>query len=285
MRRRTYPIAILSVAAALACLVTTANGQGRRRGGGNEDAGMPVPTNLIVRHPDAYYGKVVTLSAGIVDVVSTTAFVVDQRKVTGPNQVAPIGAPLLVIAPYMANMPDGNHYLLMKGQIARLDAAALPSGYALSAESVRRFAGQPVLLATSVINSTYSELAVQPLPPPGPEEQRMMTAMKIIGPASAAIRTAAQQSQVEGIAENAAKLKPAFSQTETAWEDLGQSAPAEWAREARDLVAAMEKDAAAANWEAVKLSAGNLQQKCGTCHTAYRQRQEDGTFRIKAGAF
>jgi mono/diheme cytochrome c family protein len=39
--------------------------------------------------------------------------------------------------------------------------------------------------------------------------------------------------------------------------------------------------AAAAKWDDVKASAGTLGQKCAACHGAYRERFDDGSFRIK----
>jgi cytochrome c556 len=66
---------------------------------------------------------------------------------------------------------------------------------------------------------------------------------------------------------------------------LGQSAAAEWAREALVHSASIERAAAAGNWDAVKTSAGALNQLCQNCHGVYRERLEDGTFRIKAGSF
>jgi cytochrome c556 len=140
-------------------------------------------------------------------------------------------------------------------------------------------------VATSVINSTYLELARKPLPPRGAEEVSLSAAMKAIGPAFAALRTGVQESKTDVVTQSAAALTPAFTQTETAWDDLGQPPAAQWAREARTFVTSMQRDAAAGNWEGVKLAAGALNQVCQNCHGAYRERQPDGTFRIKPGSF
>ena len=109
--------------------------------------------------------------------------------------------------------------------------------------------------------------------------------MKTINPAFAALRTAVQESNVAVVNENAAKLKPAFTQTETVWDDLGVANAAQFARDAQDLVATIEKEAAAGRWDVAKLSAGALSQQCTTCHGTYRERQEDGTFRFQFAAF
>ena len=55
------------------------------------------------------------------------------------------------------------------------------------------------------------------------------------------------KSLIAGIGEAGAlelpKLLPAFTQTEKAWDDMGQSAAAEWARTARDHAVAIDKAA------------------------------------------
>jgi hypothetical protein len=142
----------------------------RRRGGGDADAGVPVATNTIVSNPEGFYGKPVTVSAGVEQVLSKTAFVVDQRKAVGPKQVAAIGKPMLVLAPTLAAPVPGKRYLLMKGQVVKFDAAAIAKaapGYELdlSPEQAATFQGQPVLMATSVLDSTFVELTVKPAPP------------------------------------------------------------------------------------------------------------------------
>lgn len=270
-------------------LLWTASPSAQRRRGGDTDNSVPTATNTIVDNPSAFYGKPVTISAGVEAVLSKTSFVVDQRKMTGPNSVAAVGKPVLVIASYLNAPLDQAHYFLIKGQLAKFDAAAIAKmpnfTLDLPPELCAKYEGQPVLLATSVLSSQYKELARRPLPPPGAEELAMSAAMKIIAPTSAALRTAVNDSNVAVITENAAKLKPALKQTETAWDDLGVANAAQIARDAQDLVATIEKEAAAGRWDVAKLSAGALSQQCTTCHGTYRERQEDGTFRFQFAAF
>jgi cytochrome c556 len=178
----------------------------------------------------------------------------------------------------------------MRGEIMKFDTAAiarLATEYSLDLafESAAKYRGQPVLLATSVRNSMYAELAGKPPPPLTAEEVSLSAAMKTIGPAVAALRTAVQGSNADIVLQNAVKLRPAFTQTETIWDGLGQSAAAEWAREALAHSASIERAAAAGNWDAVKSSAAGLNQLCQNCHGVYRERLEDGTFRMKGGSF
>jgi cytochrome c556 len=282
--------ASLAVAGSILMMAIAVPGAQRTRPD-NDGQGAPVATNRIAQNPDAYYGKLIAVSAGVEQILSKTAFVIDQqRKVVGSMDVQPIGRPVLVIAPYLTGRLDPKSYLWVRGELVKFEPTAiarLAPDYKLDLgpELVARYQGQPVLLANSVVNSTHVELGKKPYPPPGPEEVSLSAAMKTIGPAFAALQAALKESTVEGVTQNAAKLQPAFSQTEAIWDDLGQSAASEWARTARDHADAIEHAAAEGKWDAVKTSAGALNRLCQNCHGAYRDRQEDGVFRIRPGSF
>jgi hypothetical protein len=283
-------VPVVVAAAMLIVMCAAPSAQRGRRGGADANAGVPIATNAILKNPDAYYGRLVTISAGVEQMLSKTAFLIDQRRAVGANEVKAIGKPILVIAPYLIGPLDEKHYLLMRGEIVKFDPAAIARVTAeynlnLASEIAAKYQGQPVLLATSVLNSTYGELARKPLPPPGAEEVSLSAAMKTIGPAFAAMRAAVEDSKADVVTRTAAKLKPAFNQAETSWDDLGQSSPAEWAREAVAHSASIEGAAAVGNWDAVKTSTVALNRLCQNCHGVYRERLEDGTFRIKPGLF
>src|SRR6185436_9251790 len=264
--------------------------RGRRGGGGNANAGLPLATNTILRNPAVYYGKQVTVSAGVDHMLSKTAFVVDQWKMTGPNEAAAIGKPILVVAPYLTAELDTRSYMLMRGELVKFDTAALARVSAeykidLGPDLWANYQGQPMLLAVSVINSTYTELAKKPIQPPTANELAMSDAMKTISPAFTALRAAADESKPDLVVQNIAKLQPAFAQTESIWDGVGQASAAQFARDAQEHLAAMQRDAAAGNWDKVKFTAGKLNQVCGSCHGTFRDRADDGSFRFKAGSF
>ena len=57
-----------------------------------------------------------------------------------------------------------------------------------------------------------------------------------------------------------------------------------WAADARNNVLLVEKSAKSGQWDAAKIAAASIGSSCGTCHTPYRERLEDGSFRFKAAA-
>jgi hypothetical protein len=261
-----------------------------RRGGANANAGLPLATNTVLRNPDVYYGKQITLSAGVDHMISKTAFVVDQWKMTGPNEVSSVGKPILVVAPYLTGALDTRSYMLMRGELVKLDTSAIARVAAeykidLGPELWAKYQGQPMLLAVSVIDGSYTELARKPIAPPTTNELALSDAMKTISPAFAALKAAADASRADEVAANAAKLTPAFSQTENIWDGVGQSAAGQWARDAQDYIASIEHDAAVGNWDKARFTANKLNQVCAGCHGTFRDRADDGTYRMKAGTF
>jgi cytochrome c556 len=286
--RRPSSVGVAGAAIVAALLTAAAIAEAQRRGGRDNAAqGLPVATNTILANPDAYYGKLVTVSAGVDAMLSKTVFLVDQWKALGTEEAVPMGKPILVIAPYLSASLEHRQYFLLRGQVVKFDPAAIgaaASGYALDLppDMQAKYLGQPVLVATSVVNTPSVELGRKPLMP---EEIAMTAVMKTIAPAFAALRTAADAAKVAEVSQNTAKLVPAFSQTEAIWDGLGQSPAAQWARDARAHAAAIDRAAAAGNWDAVKTSAAELNQTCQNCHGAYRERTDDGTFRFKAGTY
>jgi hypothetical protein len=273
---------------AVVAAIATPSAQ-RRRGNDNTAQGAPVATNTIVQAPDGYYGKLVTVSAGVERVLSKTAFVVDQRKAVGLTGVKPSGRPLLVIAPYLNAPLDPKHYLIVRGQVVRFEPAAIAQvapGYTLDlpADAGSKFQGQPVLVATAVLDSTYTDLAKRPIPPPTALDVSLSEAMKAINPAFTAIRAAAQESKGDVVAVNAAKLKLAFAEAAAIF-DASKNPAAARARDGITHTTAIERAVVAGDWEGAKGSAALLNQLCQNCHAAYRERQDDGTFRLKAGSF
>ena len=272
-------------------LVALASAQrGRRGGGGNANAGLPLATSAILRNPDVYYGKQITLSAGVDHMLSKTAFVVDQWRMSGPNDVSPAGKSILVVAPYLASALDTRSYMLMRGELVKFDTVTLARIAAefkidLGPELWQNYHGQPMLIAVSVINGTYIELAKKPVAPPTGNELALSEAMKTISPAFTALKAATDAGQADVVALNAAKLTPAFSQTENVWDDVGQASAGQFARDAQEYVASIERDAAAGNWDKAKFTATKLNSVCGSCHGTFRDRADDGTYRMKAGTF
>lgn len=158
---------MVALAAALVLGATAGLDAQRRNRGDNSVHGVPVATNTITRAPEQFVGKLVTVSATVDRVVSDRVFVVDQRRVAKGSGVEPAGTPLLVIAPEMAAPVSTDKAFLVRGQVASFEegmAKAAADGIALPSDFAGRYAGKPVLLATSIIDSKYAELVKSSAP-------------------------------------------------------------------------------------------------------------------------
>lgn len=249
---------------------------------------VPVATNTVTANPDAYYGENVTLTAAVEQIYSRSAFAVGQRTVPNASHAKAPGQDILVLAPTLHGVVDPNAYVTVLGELLRFDPAEIgrkAKGYTLdlAPDVVAKYTGRPAVLATAVINAAMIDLARRLPPPMTAEETAYSSMMKKVGPAFAALRTAATASNAETTAQNAVILKQAFTETEAFWKTKGKTDAIGWAHDARTEVESIERDVAAGNWDAVKATAGTLGQACQTCHTAYRERFDDGSYRIKIG--
>jgi hypothetical protein len=191
---------------------------------------------------------------------------------------------VLVVAPFLDSPLKPNSYLQIKGQLVKFGAASfsrLATAYTpdIGAEEEAAYTGQPVLIASSVLDSTFKELALRP--PPGPEEVALSGAMKVISASANSLRTATQASKLEVVKEHVAKIEAAFAQTEPIWSKLGLPQAEKLAREARGHIAAIDRAGTAGDWEAAKAATASLNQMCANCHGAFRERRDDGNFGLK----
>ncbi len=171
----------LALAGALVATAIATPAAQRRNRGDNSIHGAPVATNTIALTPDRYYGKLVTVSAAVDEMLSKTLFVIDQRKAAGGKAVKAVGSPILVIAPQLTGTLERNRYFLVRGTVVKFSVdmlAKAAAGYTLdlAAEALAKYDGQPVLVASSILDSKYSELVKQPASPPAAAGQTAGTA-------------------------------------------------------------------------------------------------------------
>jgi cytochrome c556 len=241
---------------------------------------VPVAANTLADNPDSYAGQIVSVTASVDRVLSPSTFVVDQDPARSAAHE------LLVIVPTLSGPIEPNAYLTIVGEVLRFDAAdialrAKDYKLDLSPEIVARYKGRPAILATAVVNAAFVDLAKVPPPPLTPEEEAFDKVMKRVGPAFNELRAAAAASNAAEVAERAKALRAAFAEAEAFWKARKAADAIEWTRTARTHLTALERAAAAGRWDQVKTSVADVNRMCSTCHTAYRERLEDGTYRVK----
>ena len=248
---------------------------------------VPVATNTVTANPDAFYGQAVTLTASVEQIHSKSAFSVDQRRVGGATLK---GGPtdILVLVPTIQSPVELKTYVTVMGEVVKFDpeeVAKKVKDYKidLPPDLVAKFTGRPAVIATSVINEKFLDVAKRLPPPMSAEEEAFSKVMKQVAPAFAALRTGVEGSNVENATKNAAVLKQAFTDTEAFFKPKKPDATA-WAAEARKHVEGIQASVAAGKWDEAKATVGTLQTACGRCHGQYRERFDDGSFRYKSGS-
>jgi hypothetical protein len=242
---------------------------------------VPVAANTLASRPDAFYGQIVSITAAVDRLVSPSAFVIDQDRSKSTDHE------VLVIVPTLNGRLDPGTYVTVVGEALRFDPAEITrraKDYTLdlAADVIARYQGRPAILATAVVTAAMVDLGRRIPPPMTPAEEAFDKVMKRVGPAFNNLRTAVTDSNAAAAAENTKVLKDAFAEAEAFWKTRAISDALEWTRATRAHVTVLEKAAGAGNWDQVKTSVADLNRMCTTCHTAYRERLEDGTFRVKS---
>jgi cytochrome c556 len=248
---------------------------------------VPLAASTLADHPDTYYGELVTVTGAVEATLSKLAFSVDQDKTKST------GKDVIVIAPTLMEPVTPNAYVTVIGEVVHLDQAEIgKKGAELTkeykpdfpAEVVTKYKGHPVVLAKSVITTAGVDVAKRPPPPMTAEEEALSKIMKQVGPANTALRGALDKTDMAVAKENANVLKQAFVQTEAFWKPKGKPEASKFAEEARKLSEQISTAIATGNWDEAKTHAGTLGQQCAGCHGAFRERMDDGTYRIKTSS-
>jgi cytochrome c556 len=244
---------------------------------------VPVAASTLAAHPDAYYGENVSMTGTVEQLLSKFAFSVDQGKARSG------GKEVLVVAPTLQMPVDASTYVTVLGEVVKFDPAEIgkkAKDYKndLQPEVAAKYQGQPAIIATSVINAAGLDIAKRLPPPMTGEEQEFQKIMRQVGPANAALRGAMDKLDANATKEQAAVLTKALSQAESFWRVRGNPDAIKWAADARAMAESIDKAIGAGKWDEAKASSGTLGQQCQSCHGAYRERFDDGSFRIKPGS-
>jgi hypothetical protein len=237
---------------------------------------VPAATSSIAADPEAYYGQFVTIMATVDMLVAANAFTVDQDRTR-------TASPILVVSSVLTAPVTVNTYVTVMGDVVRFEAdeIARRTNVQLPPDVIAAHTGRPVLLATSVLTAALVDLAKRLPPPVTAEEEGFDRLMKRVNPAFAAARQAVTDSNTDAARAQAAILKQAFSETESFWKLRGKADAVKWALEARGHAEALERAAAGADWDAAKAATAGMQQSCSSCHAVYRERFDDGSYRIR----
>ena len=241
---------------------------------------VPVAASSVAANPDPYVGEYVTMTGAVEANLTKTSFSVDQDKTKST------GKDVLVLAPTLQKQADANGYVTVIGQLIKFDEkeiAAKLKGYQLdlSPADLAKFKGKPVVLATAVINTAGIDIAKKPIPPMGADDLTLQKIMTKLPTAQAAVRKTLDSKDAAGAKEQATLLKDSFTQIEAFFKAKNNQEAMKWAGEGKGHAESILVNLGMNNIEGAKTSITPLGGTCGSCHGKYRERMEDGTFRLK----
>jgi hypothetical protein len=241
---------------------------------------VPVAASSVANNPDPYVGEYVTMTGTVEANLTQTAFSVDQDK------TKTTGKEVLVLAPTLQKQADPNGYVTVIGQLIKFDekeVAAKLKDYKidLSAADTARFNGKPVVLATAVINTAGIDIAKKPIPAMTADDLALQKIMTKLPAAQGAVRKTLDSKDAAGAKEQATLLKDSFTQIEAFFKAKNNAEATKWAAEGKQHADSILVNLGMNNVEAAKTSITPLGGTCASCHGKYRERMEDGTFRIK----
>jgi cytochrome c556 len=287
MHRSTKSTVIVA-ALALTAFVTSFTAITAGQGGGQAPPAantppkplVPVAASSVAANPDPYIGEYVTMTGAVEALLTKTSFSVDQDKTKST------GKEVLVLAPTLQKQADQNGYVTVIGQLIKFDekeVAAKLKDYQidLSPADIEKFKGKPVVLATAVINTAGIDIAKKPIPPMSADDLALQKIMTKLPTAQAAVRKSLDSKDAAGAKEQATLLKDSFTQIEAFFKTKNNQEAMKWAGEGKGHAESILVNLGMSNIEAAKTSITPLGGTCGSCHGKYRERMEDGTFRIK----
>lgn len=239
---------------------------------------IPVTAASLAAGPARFLGQTVSVHATVEASISSTLFTLDQDpKKPGAGEV-------LVIAPTLQSLSAPGGYVTVVGEVVPLDPAVIATkgrGYRLDPTMATRFAGKAVVLANSVVDASMKDLALVPPRPMTPEETAFDAVMKQVNPAFTELRRLVEAKDGAATQKQADTLADLFTKTEGFFAGRKTADAQGWAKEGVTLVRGVSTAAAAGNWDAVTEAVGKVQPLCTQCHTAHRERGEDGSYRVK----
>lgn len=257
--------------------------QGGRGGAATPAAPDPIPTSAasIVTFPASYLGKTVSVMAGVTRQITPTVFVVAQNHDPARGEV-------LVITSQLVTRPATDANVTVIGEALAFDPAAVQAklrGAALTvpADVVNAFLGKPAIVATAVIDMKMTDLTKRPPAPMTPDDETLSRIMRQVNPAVTALRTAATAGDAAAAQARTAELKKFFTDAQAVFTARSLATATRFAADALRAIDMTGAAVTAGKWADATAAATTLQGTCTPCHNAHRERQDDGTYRLKIG--
>ena len=281
IRRHTAPALAGVFTLSLVASIALRAEQGRGGGAAAGPTLVPLAASSLATHPELYIGQTVAITAAVGKSLSATTFTINQGKAA-----LPAGTEVLVIAQSLTDTPKAGDYVYVIGDAVKFDPADVAKrlkGYTLDlpADVVQKYLGKPVVLATSVLNTSMTDLAKKKIPPPTPAEDAFDQVMKQVNPAMTALRAGITASDAAAVKKSTTDLKKIFTETQAFFKTRGTVDAQGWAGDALKFLETIDTASSTAKWPDATAASTGLGGLCTSCHNAHRERMDDGTYRVK----
>ena len=244
---------------------------------------IPITVGTLLNQVDKYLNDTVSVTGPVEKGLSQLSFSMD------PDPKQATGKDLLVLTPRMNQPVTPNGYVTVIGRVVKFDAAELATTLTdrkidVPADVAAAFKGKPALVATTVMTSDFIELTRKIPQPMTAEEKALQPIMQRNQQAIGAARTAANEADMPTVRQNALILKQGFTEIENLFKKSNLTEAMKMATNARTKAEELERSVATGKWEDVKAAAAAVQQTCQACHGAFRERFDDGSFRIRVAS-
>jgi len=243
---------------------------------------VPVAASTVAGNLDHFAGTTVSLTAAVAQRYGATVFSVTQTRAAARKTGAV--QDVLIVAPLLTSPVQPGAYVTVIGEVIKFDPAVVAARMkdaAPSPEVAAKYAGKPAVLATSVINTSMTDLAKKLPPAMTPGEIELNKAMKQISPAFTALRQAVKAGNSSDARDQATTLSNGFTAAAAFWKTQPHPETVEWTEDARKLADEIAMLAAKPDVDGLKAAVPKLQQVCSNCHNQYRVRLDDGSYRYK----
>ena len=277
--RRTGAACVAIGALGMAATIALRAEQGQ--GGGGRGGMVPITASTIARDPAAHLGETVSMMAAVEAQLSKTVFTVDQTS-------AKTGQEVLIIAPNLQTAPPPNSYVTVQGEVFKFDPAEVAKkarNYTLdlTPDQIAKYQGKPAVLATAVVTSALVDVAKRVPAPLTPAEQAFRQNMLTIDGGVKALAAGLDQPNAAQLKDTIAGMKKAYTDVEAFFKGRNNADAIKWAGDSLKIVTDMEAGLASGKLEVLKAGTTNVRAICAQCHGVYRERLEDGTYRIRSG--
>lgn len=241
---------------------------------------VPVTAASLATQTDRYIGQVVAIYGAVEAELSKTTFLMDQ------DPTRAVINDVLVIAPNLNAHAKPGQYVTVIGEVMRFDPVVIATKAPrykldLPAGADTRYRGKVMVLATSVVDGSMTELAKFVPPPISSEETAFDAVMKQVNPTLGELRKGVDASDAAIVKTQGTKLRDLFAETRTFFAKRSVADAQGWAGDVVSLVEAVTKGAASNDWATAKDAASKIQPLCAQCHNAHRERLDDGSYRFR----